>query len=111
MAEKIKLVQGDSLPSIKLTLTDPTSGVALDLSDSTTVVKVYFRAVGSATVLSAITCTKVGGGTGGVVRFDFSGGVLNVPPGPYEGEIEISFSGQLQTVYDKLKFFVREDFQ
>ncbi|MAD26233.1 MAG: hypothetical protein CMO44_18905 [Verrucomicrobiales bacterium] len=110
MAEKIKLVQGDSLPSIKLTLTDPTDGVALDLSDATTVVKVYFRAVGSAQVLSAITCTKVGGGTAGVVRFDFSGGVLNVPPGPYEGEIEISFAGQLQTVYDKLKFFVREDF-
>lgn len=110
MAEKIKLVQGDSLPSIKLTLTDPTDGVALDLSDSTTVVKVYFRAVGSAQVLSTITCSKVGGGTTGVVRFDFSGGVLNVPPGPYEGEIEIDFDGSLQTVYDKLKFFVREDF-
>lgn len=110
MAEKIKLVQGDSLPSIRLTLTDPIDGVAVDLSDPTTVVKVYFRAVGSAQVLSTITCSKVGGGTTGVVRFDFSGDVLNVPPGPYEGEIEIDFDGAKQTVYDKLKFFVREDF-
>ena len=110
MAEKIKLVQGDTLPSIRLTLTDPVDGQVVNLSDPTTTVRVYFRAVCSATVLSTITCFKVGGGMTGVVRFDFSGGVLDAPAGPYEGEIEIDFDGAKQTVYDKLKFFVREDF-
>jgi len=110
MAEKIKLVQGDSLPSIKLTLTDPTDGAVVDLSNPGTAVNVYFRAVGSTTVLSTLVCTNETDGTNGEVRFDFSGGALNVPAGPYEGEIEINFNGSLQTVYEKLKFYVREDF-
>jgi hypothetical protein len=110
MAEKIKLVQGDTLPSIKLTLTDPTSGAVIDVSNESTVVNVYFRAVGGTTVLSTLACTKETDGTDGEVRFDFSGGALNVPAGPYEGEIEINFNGNLQTVYEKLKFSVREDF-
>lgn len=110
MAEKIKLVQGDTFPSIKLTLTDPINGAVIDLSDESAVVYVHFRAVGSTGVLSTITCTNESDGTDGEVRFDFSGGVLNVPAGPYEGEIEISFNGSLQTVYEKLKFYVREDF-
>jgi hypothetical protein len=110
MAEKIKLVQGDTLPSIKLTLTDPTDGAVIDVSHEDTVVNVYFRAVGSTEVLSTLACTNENDGTDGQVRFDFSGGALNVPAGPYEGEIEISFNGSLQTVYEKLKFYVREDF-
>ena len=85
MAEKIKLVQGDTLPSIKLTLTDPTDGAVVDLSNAGTAVNVYFRAVGSTTVLSTLVCTNETDGTNGEVRFDFSGGALNVPAGPYEG--------------------------
>ncbi len=40
----------------------------------------------------------------------FTGGVLNVDPGMYEGEIVINFNGQVQTVYDTLRFTVRENF-
>jgi hypothetical protein len=108
MADKIKLVQGDNLPFVKLTLTDPATGLAINLSDAATVVRVYFRAVGSKTVLSTITCEKVNNGTTGQVRFNFSSGVLNVPAGPYEGEVEISFDGFIHTIYDLLKFTVRE---
>jgi hypothetical protein len=37
--------------------------------------------------------------------------MLEGAPGDYEGEIEIIFGdGQIQTVYDLLKFKVREDF-
>jgi hypothetical protein len=37
--------------------------------------------------------------------------MLQGDPGDYEGEIEITFpDGQIQTVYDPLKFKVREDF-
>lgn len=107
---KINLVQGDSLPYIKLTLSDPATGQALNLSDSAVAVRVYFRAVGSDTVLSTIACQKVDGGTGGQVRFNFAPDVLDVEPGPYEGEVEVDFDGQTQTVYDVLKFNVRSQF-
>jgi hypothetical protein len=37
--------------------------------------------------------------------------MLSGPAGEYEGEVEITFAdGQIQTVYDVLKFKVREDF-
>lgn len=110
MAERIKLVQGDNLPYVRLTLTNPADGTAINLSDPSIVVRVYFRAAGSATVLATITCEKVSGGSTGQVRFNFPNGVLDVEPGPYEGEVEIDFDGQTQTVYEVLKFNVRSQF-
>lgn len=110
MSDIIKLVQGDNLPEITLTLTDVNTGNAIDLSASTTSVNVYFRALGSTTVLSTLSCSKVNGGSDGVVKFYFPGSTLNVDAGPYEGEVEINFNGQKQTVYQLLKFKVREDF-
>lgn len=110
MAERIKLVQGDNLPFIRLTLTDPSTGSAINLSDPDVIVRVYFRAAGSTTVLSTIVCQKVDGGTTGQVRFNFPNGTLDVEPGPYEGEVEIDFDGQTQTVYEVLKFNVRSQF-
>jgi hypothetical protein len=110
MAEKIRLVQGDNLPYITLTLTDSASGAAVDLSGADTVVRVYFRAVGGDTILSTLTCSKVSGGSTGVVRFNFPNNTLNVEPGSYEGEVEIDFGGTKQTVYEVLKFTVRSQF-
>lgn len=110
MADKIKLVQGDTFPIVRLTLTDPVKGSAINLSDSTTSIKVYFREAGTTTILATISCTKLNGGSTGQVQFNFSSGVLNVEPGAYEGEIEINFDGQTQTVYELLKFTVRKQF-
>lgn len=109
-ADVIRLVKGDERPVIVLTLTDDVTGSPIDLSLSTTVVTVKFREAGTTTLLSTITCTKLSLGTTGQVQFDFLGGVLNVDPGMYEGEIVISFNGQIQTVYDTLRFTVRENF-
>lgn len=109
MAEVIKVVQGDTKPNITLTLTDESTNTAFNLSDPTTTVRVKFRAAGSTTLLSTITCTKTDAANG-KVQFDFSGGVLNVDPGRYEGEIEIDLDGETHTVYELLKFRVREDF-
>ena len=78
---RIKLVQGDNLPYIRLTLTDPVTGEAINVSDASTIVRVYFRAAGSDTILNTITCEKVNGGTTGIVRFNFPNGVLDVDPG------------------------------
>lgn len=110
MADRIKLVKGDNRPYITLTLSDST-GAAIDLSDSNTSVVVYFRAVGSTTVLATLATTKVNGGTTGLVKFNFPGTTLTITPGQYEGEIEITFNGEKQTVYDVLKFQLRDQFQ
>jgi len=105
----IKLVRGDNRPYVQITLTDK-DGNAINVSDATTSVVVYFRAAGSSTVLSTLSCTKVDGGSTGIVKFNFPGTTLNVPPGAYEGEIELSFNGEKQTIYSPLKFVVREQF-
>ena len=107
MAETIKVVKGDELPQIVLTLTDDTANSVLDLSLSTTSVSIKFRKRGTTTTLSTISTTKSTDGTDGKVTFNFAGGVLDVEPGEYEGEIVINYNGTLQTVYDLLKFRVR----
>ena len=109
-ADVIRLVKGDERPVIVLTLTDDVTRSPIDLSLSTTTVAIKFREAGTTTLLSTINCTKLSGGTAGQVQFDFLGGVLDVDPGMYEGEIVIDFSGQVQTVYDTLRFTVRENF-
>lgn len=107
----IRLVQGDSKPIIVLTLTDDNTGLPIDLSASGSTVQVKFRAAGSSILLSTIACTKTNGGGDGKVQFDFSGGVLDVDPGMYEGEIEIDYGAAgTQTVYDVLRFRVRSQF-
>jgi hypothetical protein len=107
MSNTIKLVQGDNLPYIRIALKNA-DGTPLDVSDATVVVK--FRAAGTTTTLSTLNCTFVTDGSDGLVVFNFPGTTLNVPAGSYEGEIEINFTGQIQTVYNLLKFLVREDF-
>lgn len=110
MADKIKLVQGDTRPTLICTLTDDTTGSAIDITGATVLLK--FRQVG-ATVLTATIPGAVTNPTGGVVAFYWSSEptALDGPAGDYEGEIEIEFSdGTIQTVYDPLKFKLREDF-
>ncbi len=106
----IRLVKGDERPVIVLTLTDDVTGNPIDLSLGSTTVTVKFRKAATTTVLSTIACSKVGNGTDGRIQFSFVGGVLDVDPGMYEGEITINFNGELQTVYDTLRFTVRENF-
>lgn len=104
----IRLVQGDTRPFVILTLTDELTGNAINLSSGSTTVSVLFRLAGTKTTLSTISCSKVTDGSDGKVQFDFAGGVLDVDPGAYEGEIRISFNGAIQTVYDVIRFRVRE---
>lgn len=124
--EKIKLVRHDTRPQLILSLTDDTTGGAIDISTATTVMK--FRAVGSSTVLATLSATPIAGfvqadgtvitdapynvaGKGGRCVIGWTPEALSNPSGDYEGEIQITFSdGSIQTVYDLLKFKVREDF-
>jgi len=106
----IRLVEGDEKPLIVLTLTDDITGTPIDLSAATTTVSVKFRKAGTTTLLSTISCTKLSGGTTGQVQFGFSGGVLDVDAGAYEGEVVVDYNGAVQTVYETLRFTVRANF-
>lgn len=110
MAGEIQLVRGDNRPFIKLTLFN-SDGTVLDISDAGVSVVIRFRSVTSETVLTTLSTTKLNGGTGGEVRFNFPGASLNVAAGYYEGEVVVLFGSETQTVYERLKFIVREKFE
>ena len=110
MANVIKLVQGDSRPSLVVTLTDEKSGSAINLTDTTPVLK--FRAEGADVLIGEVTGAVVDP-VNGVCVFHWSTvpGILDVEEGVYEGEIEIRYQdGTVQTVYGMLRFYLRDQF-
>lgn len=110
MAEKIRLVQGDTRPTLVCTITDDVTGGPIGLQDAT--VKMKFRQAGTTTIRSTLTGAVTNAAQGQVLFFwSDDPTALNGEPGDYEGEIEITFAdGAVQTVYDLLKFKLREDF-
>jgi hypothetical protein len=108
MTDLIHVVKGDEKPDIIFSIVDKFTGKAEDLSSSTTSVTINFRNATDTTVLSVINCTKVGDGTDGRVTFNFTGGVLDVDAGQYEGDIIVSYNGDILTLYDTLAFRVRD---
>lgn len=110
MANAIPLVQGDQLPDVVITLTDKASAAPISLIAPGVSVKVNFRAVGDTTVKDVLNC-DITDASGGVVTMHFNPTTLDTA-GDYEGEIYIQYQdGRQQTVYDTLKFKVREQFQ
>ena len=103
-------VQGDTGPQLKLTLTDEDTGTATDLTGAT--VKMHFRAAGSTTVLYSKTLyVNPGTPTLGIALVNWATGELDYDAGTYQGEIEVTkASGQIETIYDTIKFKIREDF-
>jgi len=118
MSDTIQVVENDTLPDLSITLkdsktgdlSDPDSWDAIDLSAGTTSVNVKWRARNGTTVLATIACTKVDGGSTGKVLMPFGTFLVDNGAGSYEGEIEITFDADIQTVYDTLKLKVRADF-
>lgn len=110
MAEKIKLVQGDTGPQLRLTLTDEDTGTATDLTGAS--VTLHFRAAGATTVLFSRTAfINPQTATTGICYVQWQVGDLNQPAGDYEGEVEVVRStGVRETIYDLVKFKIREDF-
>jgi hypothetical protein len=110
MAEKIKLVQGDTRPALVCTITDDVTGAPVALTGATVLLK--FRMAGSTDLQATLIGAVTDGANGQVAFYPASApAMLQGDPGEYEGEIQITFGdGQVQTVYDLLKFKVREDF-
>ncbi|MDA7514290.1 hypothetical protein N8508_00715 [bacterium] len=107
---KINLVQGDTGPQIKVTLTRSDTGLVEDVSDAT--IKMHFRKQDTTNVLFSLTNQSSPDQQDlGVCIFIFSSGQLDVDAGYYEGEVEVVFqSGTRETVYEVVEFYVREDF-
>lgn len=126
MTQKIRLVRNDTKPAIIVSLTDEGSGAPIGINGAT--VRMYFRATGETQILSTVAGTLLPGrvledgsvdttapfntsGAGGRVQFNWGANDLDREAGDYEGEIEITYpDGSIQTVYDLLKFKLREDF-
>lgn len=103
-----KYVQGDTRPQLQVALSNETTSTPIDLTGAN--VKLHFRAAGETTVLFSRDFT-VTDATGGVAVLQFQTGDLEVEPGAYQGEVEIVTStGQRETLFDILKFKIREDF-
>jgi hypothetical protein len=110
MADKIFLVKGDTGPALVCTIVDNVTGAVINLTGST--INLHFRAVGSITLQATVPGVITDGPNGVVTFFPSSTpAMLQGDPGDYEGEIQIDFpSGQTQTLYDLLRFKVREEF-
>jgi DNA-binding beta-propeller fold protein YncE len=108
--ERIKLVQGDTLPQLQLVLTQENTGTAIDLTGAT--VTLHFRATGGTSVLfsrAAVVAAQTA--ASGVAVISWQANDLDQPAGDYEGEIEIYWAatGARQTVFQLLTFRLRED--
>jgi len=122
--ETINLVQGDTKPQLNFTLRDSKTAVAgktLDETDSSTwaviditnhSIELKFRAANSSTVLFTETL-GITSASGGTCYMIWPADSLDVAAGIYEGELQLTDNStppRVQTVYDKLKFKVREQF-
>jgi len=119
----IRLVSGDTMPELNITLRDSNTaapGKTLDETDPTTwniitlvgvsTVKMNFRKIGDTTIHETITCSVVGDGSAGNVIMRWTATSLADISGDYEGEIVVNYTGDKVTVADLLKFDVRAGF-
>ena len=123
--ETINLVQGDTKPQLNFTLRDSKTAIVtdpvtvLDEDDSSTweiinitgyTIKLKFKALTSSTVLFTESLAVISA-AGGTCSMLWPVDSLDITAGIYEGELELTDgSSKVQTVYDKLKFKVREQF-
>ena len=105
-----QLVQGDQAPQIQAVLKRQDDGTVIDFSGGSCALK--FRAKDTTATLFTLAAADVGQNfQDGIAVFSFSGTQLNLNEGYYEGEIEITYdSGKVETVYEILEFYLREDF-
>jgi hypothetical protein len=121
--DTINLVSGDDKPELNFILRDSNTaatGKTLDPDDAITwapidltgqTVRVYFRDLGGDAILDTMTCGKIAPFTDGKCFMQWNATTLDVDAGTYEAEIELEdSSGGKQTIFDKLKFKVRDDF-
>lgn len=110
MSSTFKYVRGDTGPQLKVTVVDDGTDQPVDLGGA--VVTLHFRAAGEDNVLfSRQLVIPSNTAAQGVAVVDWDEGDLDQEAGTYEGEIEVvRANGIRETMYDKLKFKIRDDF-
>jgi len=108
MADPIYLVQGDTGPQIKATITRDSAVV--DISAATT--KMHFRKKFTEDLIVSLTNASVSlDQENGIAVFVFAEGDLDLDAGEYEGEVEVVFNdGTRETIYELIDFTLRKDF-
>lgn len=122
--DTIRLVSGNTLPELNITLRDSNtaaSGQTLDATDPTTweiinltsvaTVVMKFRKIGSTVLKATLPCTIVTPAINGNVIMQWTSASLDGIVGEYEGEILITYNnGKIISVRDLLKFDIRAGF-
>lgn len=131
--QKFRLVSGDQMPEVWLSLTDNITNDPIDVSDVGTAVYAHIREVGQTALVDILVCDKM---AGVVIRVDEETGAQTIstdPPydipgrggrvaiiwdehtldyaGTYQAEISVVFpDDKSMTWYDLLQFLVRKQF-
>jgi hypothetical protein len=110
MAERIKIVQGDTGPQIRCSLTDASTGEAIDLTGAQAFMHV--RQVGEETLAFSLPLyiNPEFASTGQAIAI-FRPGDWDRDAGEYEAELEVvnPSTGFRQTVFELMRFKLRED--
>lgn len=105
------LVQGDTGTQIKVTLAREGSSEEVDLTNATVLLKV--RREKQPTLAFTVTGLKTTNVNNEVV-FKLGNNMINIDPGRYEGEVQVTFSDSgtqvEETVYETVNLFIREEF-
>jgi hypothetical protein len=105
----IKLVRNDTAPQLRLTLTDSQTGAPINLTSAT--VTLHLRALNTTTLLLARNAVVQLPAAAGVAILIWNPGDLNLEPGDYEGEIQVTLGdGTIETLFNPLQFVIREEF-
>jgi len=116
--EVVKLIQGDTGPSIRLTLKDASTGEAndpdswdpIDLSPAGTVVYAKARKKGATTILATTVCT-VTDAANGKITYIPPAVIMDGDLGDYEVEIYADFNSiALQTMHNLLRMRLDDHF-
>jgi len=112
MSINIRLVRGDTHPSLMFQIRDRATGKPISLEPEAMIPMAKFREAGTAATLFTATLAKVPGAEHiGQARLDWPAGALDVPEGIYEIEVYVTLgNSQVQTCYNVIRAKVREDF-
>jgi len=105
----IKLVRNDTSPEINMTLTDSTDSSIIDLTNVATIL-LKVRPLSGTTIKVSIPTYRIEPYSSGKVFMQWPVDALDTA-GVFTGELELTYTdGKVQTVFDELKFEVREDY-
>lgn len=109
--DTLYLVQGDNGSQVKVVITRDDTGLPVNLTGATPTLK--FKKKNTSNVLTSInSSTSLSSELeAGIALFQFDSTALEITPGDYVAEVQITFSdGNIETVYEELEFTIREDY-